>query len=124
VLKTAPDSNEVEFDIEYLRDIEKIQDTPTDPIDLPEFALDTFYELLKMKVLVEVGDMDYRVFDAALQDNANRLRFLRPRFAGEARGAKPYWFEQDKRELYDITNQWVSQDSVTAFDSGDLIFIN
>ena len=64
VWKEAP-GGEVQMDIHYLREVREVEDDG-DEIDLPVVVLDSFIELLKVKLLVEISDIDPKTYQAEL----------------------------------------------------------
>ena len=110
------------MDIEYVRDIEEVADD-TDEIDLPEAHQGDFMDLLKMRLKVDLADLEEAAYQAYLQMKAR----LAPRktHQRDTGGTWRHWVVPALGDdLYDITENWVSQDSVTADFAGHYYFID
>jgi len=122
VLKNSP-GGQVQLDIHYLRAVEKLVD-PTDQVDLPDHLLLDYMDLVRKKLQVEYGDEDEAVYTAYLKTKsrlARRGRHIQPIHPGVMR----VWGTWDSGDdIYDITDQWVSNDSVAIDLSGSYYFIS
>jgi hypothetical protein len=122
VLKNAPGGT-VQLDIHYLRAVEKLVD-PTDEVDLPDSVLLDYLDLVKKRLEVEYGDEEDAVYTAYLKTKARlarKGRHIQPIHPGVMR-VWGTWASGD--DLYDITDQWVSNDSVTMDITGHYYFIS
>lgn len=122
VLKNSP-GGQFKLDIHYLRAVEAIAN-PTDQVDLPETVLLDYVDLVKKRLEVEYGDEEEAVYTAYLKQKgrqARRGRHLQPISPGIMRVWGTY--ETDDT-IYDITDNWVSEDSVTADITGHYYFIS
>jgi len=123
VLKTAP-TGTPELDIHYLRDVENLVND-TDEVDLPDELLLDYKELLKYKVKVEFGDLPNAEYLSWLKILANRSRGVVQHMRINNGEIMRNWYPDSLGDReYDITDQRVSQDSVTADVDGDYIFIS
>ena len=112
----------VQMDIEYVRDIEEVTDD-TDEIDLPEVHQGDFMDLLKMRLKVELADLEEVAYQAYLQTKI-RLSPQKTHYR-DTGGTWRHWFIPAKGDdQYDITENWVSQDSVTTDVDGNYYFIS
>ena len=120
VLKETPGSG-IQMDIEYVRDIEEVEED-YDEINLPEAHMGDFIDLLKMRMKVELKDVEEVAYTAYLEMKSKLSSSkVHNRDTG---GVWRYWFLPEKGDAqYDITENWVSQDSVTIDVDGDYIFI-
>ena len=111
VLKDAPDAD-IQLDITYLREVELVVDN-TDEIDLPDQMSHDFLELVKKKLLVDYAGEDEIVYQNALtiaERKSNKKNFYQ-----NIEGVKRSWFIDSKGDfLYDITDNYVGQENVTA----------
>jgi len=122
VLKNSPGGT-VKLDIHYLRAVEALTD-PTDEVDLPDSVLLDYLDLVKKRLEVEYGDVDDAVYTTYLKTkarSARKGRHIQPIHPGVMR-VWGTWASGD--DIYDITDQWVSQDSVTADVDGHYFFIS
>lgn len=123
VLKEEPDGA-IEMDIRYLRDITEITNEDTDEVDLPREALDGFITLLKQMILRDLGIISAQQYDDELDRIITDVHSSIPAMA--MRDTKIFRHTmtlQVDDQLYDITDQRVSQDSVTVDVDGDYIFL-
>jgi hypothetical protein len=124
VLKDDPASDDVEIDIHYLRETENVTISDTDEIDLPDYAIDAFQDLVKTRMLVEFLDSNEEIY---MQKLALKARMLRSRQSNNNMDSIPvviHWASYSEgSNQYDITDQWVSQDSVGTLDTSELIFL-
>lgn len=122
VLKNSPGGT-VQLDIHYLRAIEALAD-PADEVDLPESVLIDYMDLVRKRIEVEYGDQEEAVYTAYLKTKASmarRGRHIQPIHPGVMR-VWATWAGGD--DIYDITDQWVSNDSVTMDIDGHYYFIS
>jgi len=112
---------ETYIDIIYLRDVMEITDTDTDSVDLPGYALDTFYDLLQARFLIEFGDADSNEYEAMLQARAFELKKYR---RNDLLMNIPCSWQNgnSSSRKYDITDQRVSDDLI-AVDTDEIPFI-
>ena len=124
VLKNSTIAND-EVDILYQGDTSDIAGADTDEVDLPTYALAEFRTVLKEQIKYQVGVNGWEQMQKALLFSSERLRLLKPVRAldmipvGQG-GDWGRWSTSD--DQYNITRQWVSQDSVTADWSGAPFF--
>ena len=123
VLKNPPSSNDVEMDIRYLRQVEPVTNTDTDEIDLPAEVLLDFLDLLKTKLLVDFGDAENEIYQARLEFVVRKILMKLPERGLVDKTTFSYYLGINDGSKYDITDFWVSQDSVTVDTSGNIIFI-
>ena len=122
VLKNEPGSDDINMDIHYLRQIEYVTNVKTDEVDLPSEVLLDFLDLLKVKLLVDWGDLPPEEYQQRLLYYAQKARQKLPTRAANNYGVFSHWLGRDDTK-YDITDQWVSQDSVTVDASGNYYFV-
>jgi len=124
VLKEAP-AADIQMDIRYLGDTLDV-DAVTDEIDIPDEILSDFLSIVKTAALIQFSDLPRDEYDKELEYRAEKIKSMRPR-----RGTLPdkgifrYWIgivDHDDH-VYDITGQWVSNDSV-VYDGTDYIFVD
>jgi hypothetical protein len=122
VLKNSP-GGQVQLDIHYLRATENLAN-PTDEVDLPDSLLLDYVDLVKKRLEVEYGDTDNAVYTAYLKEKAKLARkgvHKQPIHPGVMRNWGTYATDDT---IYDITDNWVSNDSVVVDVSGSYYFIN
>ena len=119
LLKNVPASNNIEMDVYYLRRTMDITNQAVDQIDLPGYAILDFLELVKTRMRIEFGKDHSLDYNAELQYRATQCRIKRGNNPLDALGTFERYVapEYDQRR-YDITDQFVSRDSVAAYDDG------
>jgi len=121
VLKESP-AGDIQMDIRYLRDAENVA-LLTDEIDLPDHVISDFIDLVKIRLKVDFGvenEILYHEFlNAWAIKSAGKLH-IKPLKTGTFR----YWaLPELGDDQYDITDNYVSQDSVVMDVEGDYHFI-
>ena len=104
--------------------MEKITNDDNEKIDLPEYALDAFEDLLKLKMQVELLGDNPVLYREGLDYYAQAVRQARPQEPLAHKDTVGYYLGLDTSEKYDITDQWVSKDSVVTYASGEIEFID
>jgi hypothetical protein len=123
VLKNDP-ASAIQMDIHYLRHTEKVTITDTDEIDLPDHANSHYKDLVRARMMVEFMGESEEVYNQKLLDKAAMLRQRQTNNNMESIPQSIEWATYSEgTKQYDITPQWVSQDSVATFDSSDVEFI-
>ena len=90
-------------------------------LDLPEPYMGDYIDLLKMRMKVELLDVEEAAYQAYLEMKG-RLSSSKTHHR-DTGGVWRHWLLPDKGDnQYDITENWVSQDSVTMDVNGDYIF--
>lgn len=124
VLKTQP-TGAIQMDMWYLGDIEPVADA-TDEIDLPESMLAEFFELVKKKILVDYGKVEYIDYEQAAIFHSEKVYEKKDsKLMISDGGVKPYWFGMvgDRASKYDLMKNYVPPaDNVTADINGDYQF--
>jgi len=115
VFKETP-TNDVVIDCEFLRQCEDVADD-TDEVDLPEAYMNDLLDLIKKRMQVEFGQLEEALYyqylkglgrDAPIKRHHNRTG-----------GVWRHWFLDEKGDdQYDITDNYVSQDSIYVGDDG------
>jgi len=121
VLKESPDGD-IQLDVRYVRDIEKVLDDNGE-IDLPDHVLSDYLDLVKEKLKMDLGLQQQQSYHALLSAwaiiMANKTHTL-PLKSGTFR----YWaLPEQGDDEYDITDHYVSQDSIVADVDGDYHFM-
>jgi hypothetical protein len=122
VLKNSP-GGQVQLDIHYLRATENLAND-TDEVDLPDPLLMDYVDLVKKRLEVEYGEKDNAIYTAYLKEKAKMARkgiHKQPIHPGIMR----YWgtYATDD-SIYDITDNWISNDSLDIDVSGSYYFIS
>ena len=122
VLKNSP-GGDVLLDIHYLRATE-VMANPADEVDLPDVLLLDYMDLIKKRMEVEYGDVEDAVYMTYLREKgkvAGRGRHVKSINDGVMRHWGTYATDDS---VYDITSQWVGQDSLAIDVDGHYFFIS
>jgi hypothetical protein len=122
VLETAPDDT-FQMDIRYLRDTGDLSSV-TDEIDLPDQIMSDFIDLVRTLALVRFSDKPQEIYDGELLQKTTKIRMMFTRRGTlPDKGVFKYSPISTKSgHTYDITDQWVSSDSV-VYDGSEYIFV-
>lgn len=130
VLKTEPDGDEL-LEVWYLRDILVIDGDDTDEIDLPEAALFDFLDLVKLKILVDLGVVAQAEYDAKFNYATRNINARLDRMGFIPRRPRNFWlgliggstdYPQDEY-VYDITKNEKGQENIVADGLGHYYWI-
>lgn len=97
----------VQMDIHYLREVREVEDDG-DEIDLPLVALGDYIELLKVKLLVEISDVDPKTYQSELLLRSRLVRGkLQPFPTSEGIRRNNFYADATDDNLYivPLTNQ-------------------
>ena len=109
VFKETP-TDDVVIDCEYVRKCEDLA-LAADELDLPEAYMHDFIDLLKKRMQVEFGQLEEALYLQYLE-GFGRLAG-RKQHTQKTGGTWRHWFIPEKGDdLYDITDNYVSKDSI------------
>jgi len=113
----------IQMDIWYLRQCEEVSGN-SDEIDLDNSVLPEYLELLKVKIMQDYGGMTDIDYENKLQHYSLKARQKVKIHSLSDQGIRRSWLEQSGDDtVYEIVNQWISQDNFATNLDGDLVYV-